>query len=99
MEKSFKPAMGYCIVQIVSPGMTAGGLHVPETAKHYKAVLVEASDGHWHNGGFIKNEALPGAQLVLNPDVQIYENVDLPEKYAITHLRFVAAFTPPAVQA
>ncbi len=97
-DKQFSCAMGYAIVQLVEPGKTAGGLHVPATAKHYTAVLIAASEGHWHNGGFIKCQAAPGDLLVLNPDVKMFQNVDLPADHAVTELRYIAAFSR-AVQA
>ncbi len=90
----FKPQTGFAIIRLVEPGKTKGGLVIPGTAReHYECILVEASEGHWVGAGFVECKALPGARVVVTPDVKMFNNTGLPdEKHMIVRLMDVAAY-------
>ena len=89
------PAPGYALVQVVPPGETPGGIHIPDTAKVPTVVLVRASAGHYMDGAFVECSIPTSSELVLAPGTQTIEGVKLPADHAFVYLRNVVGYEPP----
>lgn len=92
-----EPSVGHAIVRFYMPGVTDGGLIVPESAKQGVAsvFVVKTSKQMIINGELIEHPANVGDRVGLMPNFPISAlEQQLPEHHACVRLDYVTCYWP-----
>lgn len=90
-------APGWCVIRIVRPDKSAGGIILTTTAQNKKAqaYLVATTERFVADGGALIEIAAPVGALVHLRDVpELYDYETLPEDHRVMHLSNIHAWEP-----